>query len=203
MSFDPYEILGVGRSAGAAALKTAYRQRAQATHPDRGGDGEVFIAVVRAFAILSDPAARKLYDEGGVVDEAGVDGFRRDVATVLTDMFDAAVASAIATGLVLERVDFIAEMAGAVRTGLAEARSDLARSEREIAALGTLGRRIRRTGAGQNLFTQRLDAQVAAKHGQQAAIRRRVLLLDTALVELGNYASEVELIAALESTPPS
>ena len=45
------------------------------------------------------------------------------------------------------------------------------------------------------------DAQVKAKTEQYQTIKRRVLILETAIVELGNYRSEVELIAALEAAP--
>ena len=121
-SFDPYALLGLSRSATPAAVKAAYRQRVQTSHPDRGGDAAVFIALVKAFGLLSDPAARKLYDETGTVDDDGVTNFRRDVTVILADMFDAAVASAVATGLRLTSVDFVAQMTVAVKTGAAEAR---------------------------------------------------------------------------------
>lgn len=199
--FDPYGLLGVPRSASAATIKSAYRTQVQTAHPDRGGDAGRFILIVKAFDLLSDPEARRLYDETGNVDEDAVKGFRRDVAKILADMFDAAVGTAVATGLALDKVDFVREMSAAVRTGLADAQLGLKRMDRDIAALGALGKRIRRQGDGPNIFAERLEAQVAAKAAEQAQARRRVLLLETAIVELGNYRSEVELIAALESTP--
>ena len=200
-SFDPYALLGLTRGANAAAIKSAYRVQVQTAHPDRGGDAQVFIRIVKAFDLLSDPEARLLYDETGSVDEDAVKAFRRDVAKILADMFDAAVSTAVATGLDLNKVDFVAQMNAAVRTGLAEARLGLSRMDRDIAALGKLGKRIRRAGEGPNLFAERLAAQVEARTGEQAQGRRRVLLLETALVELGNYSSEVELISALEAAP--
>lgn len=197
--FDPYALLGVTRAASYAAIKTAYRQRVQSAHPDRGGDPEEFIAVVRAFGLLSDPDARRLYDEAGIVDEDGVRNYRRDVATILADMFDAAVEAAVATGLRLHGVDFISQMTAAVRTGLADAGEAQTRIEGEIAALESLRNRIRRNGEGHNLFAERIETQISAKAAQNSALRRRMLVLDTAVVELGNYDSEVELIAALEA----
>ncbi len=201
MVFDPYATLGVARSATAALVKSAYRTQVQSAHPDRGGDPEKFILIVKAFGLLSDPEARRLYDETGDVDEDAVKSFRRDVAKVLADMFDAAVTSAVATGLDLGKVDFVREMTIAVKTGLADARLGLARIDRDIAALAALGKRIRRHDEGPNLFAERLDGQVTSKTIEQQAGRRRVLLLETAVVELGNYRSEVELIAALEAAP--
>lgn len=197
--FDPYITLGLARAASPESIKAAYRQRVQATHPDRGGDPADFIAVVKAFGLLSDPAARKLYDEAGIVDEDGVSRFRRDVATILADMFDAAVSTAVASGLRLERVNFVEQMRVAVTAGLAEARAGLGAASRDIAALDALKARITRADGAENLFVARLDAQVAARGGDEAQLRRRVLILETAIVELGNYRSEVELISALEA----
>lgn len=197
--FDPYDILGVARAARAAEIKQAYRRKVQLAHPDRGGDPELFILVVRAFGLLSDPDARRLFDETGIVDDEAVKGYRREVALILADMFDAAVGTAIATGLKLESVDFIAQMSAAVNTGLGDARQSLGRTDGEIGALQALRARIRRTDEDRNLFAERLDAQVALKTEQHATIKRRVAMLETALAELGNYENEIELIAALEA----
>jgi curved DNA-binding protein CbpA len=197
--FDPYEVLGVVRSSSATVLKAAYRQKVQASHPDRGGDPELFIQVVRAFDLLSDPEARRLYDETGTIDDDGVRRFRRAVIDILADMFDAAVETAVATGLDLGGVDFVQQMSNAVETGLAEARGSLRRSERDVAALAALQRRIRRRDGGDNVFALRLGSQLERKREAEATLRRRQLILETALVELGNYRNEVELIAALEA----
>ena len=203
MSFDPYALLGLTRASTPAAVKTAYRQAVQTAHPDRGGDPEGFIAIVKAFGILSDPEARRLYDETGIVDEQAVANYRREVGAILVDMFDTAVASAVASGLKLERVDFIAQMTAAVKTGITGAKGEAARTEREIAALTKLRERIARKGEGKNLFAERLEAQIADKEQQRTTVRRRLMILDTAIVELGNYSSEVELIAALETAEGS
>ena len=197
--FDPYDILGVGRMAAATEIKLAYRRRVQVAHPDRGGDPEVFILVVKAFGLLSDPDARRLFDETGIIDDEAVKGYRREVAAILADMFDAAVGTAIATGLKLESVDFIAQMSSAVTAGLKDARKTLGRVDGEISALQGLRSRIRRTDADRNMFVERLDAQVKAKTAEHHTIKRRGAMLETALAELGNYESEIELIAALEA----
>lgn len=201
MAFDPYAVLGLTRAAGPAQIKAAYRRAAQTAHPDRGGDPAAFIAIVKAFGLLSDPDARRLYDETGDVDEDAVKSFRRDVAKILADMFDAAVSSAVATGIDLAKVDFVSQMTAAVHTGLVDARASLVRLDRDAAALSALGRRIRRGDDAPNIFAQRLEAQLAHKHVEALAGRRRVLLLETAIVELGSYRSEVELISALETAP--
>lgn len=50
---DYYEVLGVARSASPGSVRRAYRQKALATHPDKGGCAREFMLVVTAFEMLS------------------------------------------------------------------------------------------------------------------------------------------------------
>jgi hypothetical protein len=59
---DPYLVLGVGRSADAAEIRTAYRALIRAAHPDAGGDQELAARVNVAYRVLSDPDARLVWD---------------------------------------------------------------------------------------------------------------------------------------------
>ena len=66
---DYYEVLGVDRSAGAEALKAAYRKLALKYHPDRNpGDQaaeERFKEAAEAYSVLSDSEKRQRYDRFG------------------------------------------------------------------------------------------------------------------------------------------
>jgi hypothetical protein len=58
-----YEVLGVAASAPMAELRAAYVALARIHHPDRsGGDAARMRAVNEAWATLSDPGRRALYD---------------------------------------------------------------------------------------------------------------------------------------------
>src|SRR5690606_41313979 len=92
--FDPYAVLDLPRSASVASIKAAYRTRARMTHPDRGGEPAEFMVVVKAFGVLSDPAARRLVDETGRVDEDGGRRHRQAVATLLAESVDTAATTA-------------------------------------------------------------------------------------------------------------
>ncbi len=72
---DYYEVLGVPRDADEKVLKKAYKRLAMKYHPDRNKDPdaeEKFKEIAKAYAVLSDPQKRKMYDAGG---EGGVAHF--------------------------------------------------------------------------------------------------------------------------------
>jgi molecular chaperone DnaJ len=66
---DYYEVLGVGRDAGEAEIKRAFRQLALRWHPDRNpGDKEAearFKEINEAYEVLRDPQKRAAYDQFG------------------------------------------------------------------------------------------------------------------------------------------
>jgi DnaJ-class molecular chaperone len=74
MASDPYEVLGVPRTADADEIRRAYRKLAKQHHPDLNpnnkGAEERFKALNTANDLLSDPEKRARYDRGEI-DAAG------------------------------------------------------------------------------------------------------------------------------------
>ncbi|WP_155298416.1 DnaJ C-terminal domain-containing protein [Deinococcus kurensis] len=66
---DYYDVLGVSRGASDADIKSAYRKLAKQYHPDKNaGDekaAEKFKEIGEAYAVLSDPEKRKVFDQFG------------------------------------------------------------------------------------------------------------------------------------------
>src|SRR5579863_1172141 len=82
---DPYEVLGVPRSANAAAIKSAFRKLAKKHHPDANkGDPKAaqrFAELNSAYEIIGDDAKRKAFDRGEIDADGkprfqGFEGFR-------------------------------------------------------------------------------------------------------------------------------
>jgi DnaJ-class molecular chaperone len=82
---DPYDILGVPRSADAAAIKSAFRKLAKKLHPDANKSdpkaSQRFGELNTAYEILGDEAKRKAFDRGEIDAEGkprfqGFEGFR-------------------------------------------------------------------------------------------------------------------------------
>lgn len=67
---DPYQLLGVQRTASAAEIKSAYRKLAKELHPDRNQDNpkaaERFSEITRAYDLLSDAGQRARFDRGEI-----------------------------------------------------------------------------------------------------------------------------------------
>ena len=67
-----YETLGISKNASSGEIKKAYRKLALKYHPDKTqGDKELeakFKEVSEAYAVLSDPEKKKMYDTYGSTD---------------------------------------------------------------------------------------------------------------------------------------
>src|SRR5579862_1328054 len=90
---DPYEVLGVARTATAEEIKLAYRRLARRYHPDvNPGDKDAeehFKEIGASYAVLSDPDRRSRYDQYGSLDDQPQDPFFQGQGVGnFTDLFD-------------------------------------------------------------------------------------------------------------------
>ncbi|XP_063330492.1 dnaJ homolog subfamily C member 16-like [Pelmatolapia mariae] len=70
--YDPYNTLGVSRSASQAEIKRAYKRLAREWHPDKNKDPnaeDMFIKISKSYEILSNEERRSNFDRFGQKDE--------------------------------------------------------------------------------------------------------------------------------------
>ena len=89
---NPYSILGVDVECSADELRKAYRKLVLQWHPDKNTSPEapkIFGEISRAFALLSDPEKRSMYDRTGVESEINGTMFDHqhfDLSSILSSM---------------------------------------------------------------------------------------------------------------------
>src|ERR1035438_1270335 len=90
---DPYEVLGVARTASADDLKSAYRRLARQYHPDVNPNDpaaeEKFKEIGQAYSVVGDAEKRARFDQFGVLDDqpTGSDFFAGGGGGI-NDLFD-------------------------------------------------------------------------------------------------------------------
>lgn len=72
-STEYYDLLGVKKDASPDEIKRAFRKKAHAHHPDKGGDEAEFKKINEAYQTLSDPEKKRQYDTYGA--SGGPGGF--------------------------------------------------------------------------------------------------------------------------------
>ncbi len=109
---NPYDILEVDQTATAEQIKRAYRRKAATIHPDQGGEGEKFLALVKARDVLLDPIKRDAYDHAGKLPDDGpmlpAIAMIRELAVQCAAKFpDTNLKSAIQSALEFKRREFV------------------------------------------------------------------------------------------------
>lgn len=202
---DLYGELGVSIDADEKTIRAAYRRRSKETHPDSGGNPEKFARTQTALAVLTDPDARRRYDETGEINEKPVDNARAAAIGLIDAEFGSLTDNFIAKGFrpqddprSCDVVDIIkVRIAG--RIAADQRMIEIGR--KAIAFYADMSRRMRlKKAGGENPLARRFDNLVRESEKSLAALDRSIEIAQLALKILDDYEFEQDLAPTAPST---
>jgi len=197
---DPYEVLGVARDASQDEVKAAYRRLALKWHPDRNPDSQAaaeveFKRVSKAYAVLSDPEQRALFDRFGAAAEGMTGGPGGGPSRPFTEeeaaaMFKQMFGDKSLQQIIQEFEQALAQQEGEMAAREGELRQQSARLHAEARALeaqalqagvrGPRGQQLLRAAAERKAQANQVDLLLTAstlKHMEQRFQTRRAVNL--------------------------
>jgi hypothetical protein len=169
---NPYETLGLDhKTATPEKIRKAYRKRAAQAHPDNQRPVGDFFAIQQANRILSDPNAKQVYDETGIV--LGEDKLAEEAMMLIV---------AIATEIVLNKPT--CDLPVILRAALEELRKQtVARAALVEQWIKQVEKRWKGADALRGILLLKMHRLAAELHCKKKAIVRAKQLLETAKYE--------------------
>jgi curved DNA-binding protein CbpA len=195
--FNPYETLGVERTATSAEIKKAAKKQARASHPDAGGNADDFHAGRRALAILIDPKRRERFDTTG--DAAEVEPDNR-VAQALEMIYHgmAAVTNAYLTSSFdsrkdPRRMDLIATIETSIFKQIGQGNELVRTGEQHARFLRDFKSRFTKKSAKNgtesafDFIARKLDDEISAVESKSEEVKEMITVAKIALKMIRTY----------------
>lgn len=190
MEINPYFVLDVAQDATDEEIKRAHRRLVKSAHPDAGGDAAAFDRIQTAYAVLSDPARRKHFDETGSINFLVEDPIEGGVMQALSQILQSFAQN---PQLDHEAVDMRGAMLAHLARNEVEVVKTLASARRYAAQIRGMRRRFRlRRRKGDligNPLAIALEAQAnaAAQQLKAAEINEKIFRRVYATIEGAGY----------------
>jgi curved DNA-binding protein CbpA len=187
MSENPYETLGVDRSASKDEIQKAYRKRAKSEHPDAGGSAERFGALTRAHRILTDDAKRAQFDETGEIDDRP-DTLDAHALELIHSIFEDILSKPNVTKMAVADV-----MRDVIEANRAHHIKAAAAAEREKSRLWRVHERLRPSEGRRDPLGPMLMAKIQGIDANIAAGKKMLTVVDRASEMMTGYDFEREV----------
>jgi DnaJ-class molecular chaperone len=199
---DFYDILGIPKDATKDEIKNAYRRRATEVHPDKqpNNDNTEFLAVSKAYRILSDIKSRLFYDKTGNcrADDTELNlkvKAIREIQVMLINILDTAD-DEIFFGNLPEHVLLV------INANIAQASANIAAAKKRMSRLRRFKKRFKyksKDRTQQDFIEIGITAQIHNAKGGIFGELDKIQLFKKMLELLGDYEYEPEVKAAMFS----
>jgi DnaJ-class molecular chaperone len=187
---DPYQIIGVERTASASDIKKAYKAQAQAQHPDKGGDEFAFTELQWAYAILKDADKRAHWDRTGAEHKKGPTLDEQATGEIL-NAFQQWL-QMVMGGQKNLNTDCIGEIAKAIRDGINTGRNAIGQAEQHLAKVDQMLGKFSVDNEQPNVFEGHLSSVKMTIETQLGNMKDRQTVLETAAVQLKHFTYSPE-----------
>ena len=148
MTFDPYDELGVSRTANSMEVRAGYKRQARKTHPDApGGSEEAFKRTGRALMVLENPEKRAQFDKDGTIPED--ENPTKKAVKLIADIMSAIFAEYFSKGFKPEldpaKMDFVDAVSAELERKIAQKRAQLRISDKMRESFTDVRSRIKGT----------------------------------------------------------
>ena len=191
---NPYTELDVPVDASLETIRQRYRTLAQMYHPDKGGDEETFKNIKLAYEILSDPVRRKQYDITGETTTSNAKD--EAIANIVQILLHVVPSFNVDTDDLIK----IAEME--TRSMLDLVFKDIGVTERYIANLEKVSKKLRIKTEGENLLNSFVLNQIQQRRQELITFQHRVKVCNLMLEILKDYEYGLRVIMNEMPTPP-
>ncbi len=175
---NPYETLGVDKTATPDTIKAAYRGKAKKAHPDAGGSPQAFSDLLRARAVLLSPRSRAQFDRTGKIEDAPIDNENAEAMNLVME---------IIVGTIKGRGNspFTYDLLGDVKKTLSGEIKNIDRQrgsfQDEVRTLLSLAKRFSAKKGKQNAISPMLEARARQREEQVADADREIRKRETAI----------------------
>lgn len=173
-----YETLNIRPDATPDEIKSAYRAKANETHPDKGGKADDFAPVAAAYKTLIDPELRLLYDTTGSDKRTPIEV---EVQNILMAMFNDALAQEgdfEMLAYIKKKVDDGGKLIPVEVKKLKDRQKKLTKKRGKI------------TSKGVNLFHQLIDTELRNIDGQLAGLDHQAVVHKAVVKAIREYDEE-------------
>jgi curved DNA-binding protein CbpA len=188
---NPYETLGVPKSASTNAIRRAYRRKAKRAHPDAGGSADEFNALSKAMILLTNLSARAKFDETGFVDEPKIDQDLSDAISFIMAMIDRAVEEFVnGNGKSVDpcSVNLIEILRIECRRTIAGGKEERAKLERKAEVFRNVKKRVKARAGEPNMLERSIEHRAAYFVERSALLESKIAVPVNALKLLEGYS---------------